>query len=67
MIDCYHVPIMFDEVMKLLSPERGGIFVDGTLGGGGHSTMAASQLKDCTLESAEAELKEAVDSYLQSR
>lgn len=37
MIDCYHVPILFDEVMKLLSPERGGIFVDGTLGGGGHS------------------------------
>ena len=37
------------------------------LGGGGHSTMAASQLKDCTLESAEAKLKEAVDSYLQSR
>ena len=28
---------MLSEVMELLSPERGGIFVDGTLGGGGHS------------------------------
>lgn len=37
------------------------------LGGGGHSTMAAAQLKDCTLESAEAQLKEAIDSYVNSK
>lgn len=33
----YHVPIMKEEVLSLLKPERGGIFVDGTLGGGGHA------------------------------
>ncbi|NLB62220.1 MAG: 16S rRNA (cytosine(1402)-N(4))-methyltransferase RsmH, partial [Clostridiales bacterium] len=33
----YHIPIMLDEVMALLKPKRGGLFVDGTLGGGGHS------------------------------
>lgn len=33
----HHVPIMVSEVTKLLSPARGGLFVDGTLGGGGHS------------------------------
>ena len=33
----HHVPIMVQEVMDLLLPDRGGIFVDGTLGGGGHS------------------------------
>ena len=33
----YHVPIMVSEVLELLAPERGGIFVDGTLGGGGHA------------------------------
>ena len=33
----HHVPIMVDEVMDLLQPRRGGLFVDGTLGGGGHS------------------------------
>ncbi len=33
----YHAPIMVEEVLSLLAPERGGIFVDGTLGGGGHA------------------------------
>ena len=33
----HHVPIMVNEVMDLLLPARGGVFVDGTLGGGGHS------------------------------
>ena len=33
----HHVPIMVREVTSLLLPERGGVFVDGTLGGGGHS------------------------------
>ena len=33
----HHVPIMVREVTDLLMPARGGLFVDGTLGGGGHS------------------------------
>ena len=33
----YHAPIMVAEVLALLAPERGGVFVDGTLGGGGHA------------------------------
>lgn len=33
----YHAPVMVRECMDLLQPERGGIFVDGTLGGGGHA------------------------------
>ena len=33
----HHVPIMVKEVTDLLLPQRGGVFVDGTLGGGGHS------------------------------
>ena len=32
----YHAPVMVRECMDLLQPERGGIFLDGTLGGGGH-------------------------------
>ena len=32
-----HKPVMLDEAIELLNPARGGIFVDGTLGGGGHS------------------------------
>jgi 16S rRNA (cytosine1402-N4)-methyltransferase len=33
----YHVPVMLKEVVKYLEPERGGVFFDGTLGGGGHA------------------------------
>lgn len=34
-----HVPVLLDEVRTLLQPERGGLFVDCTLGLGGHSRM----------------------------
>lgn len=33
----YHVPIMADEVVALLRPAPGLIFLDGTAGGGGHT------------------------------
>src|SRR5438874_9332820 len=32
-----HVPVMLEEVLKYLQPEPGGSYVDGTLGGGGHT------------------------------
>jgi 16S rRNA (cytosine1402-N4)-methyltransferase len=34
-----HVPVLLDDVRSLLQPERGGIFVDCTLGLGGHARM----------------------------
>jgi 16S rRNA (cytosine1402-N4)-methyltransferase len=34
-----HVPVLVDEVRSLLQPERGGTFVDCTVGLGGHSRM----------------------------
>lgn len=33
----YHAPVMVAEVASFLEPERGGVFLDGTLGGGGHA------------------------------
>ncbi len=33
----YHVPVMPDEVVALLRPAPGMLFLDGTVGGGGHS------------------------------
>lgn len=33
----YHAPVMAEEVLRHLEPERGGVFFDGTLGGGGHA------------------------------
>ena len=35
-----HVPVMRAEVIDALRPERGGLFVDGTLGLGGHARAA---------------------------
>jgi len=32
-----HVPVMAEEVLKFLQPAAGGHYVDGTLGGGGHT------------------------------
>ncbi len=33
----HHEPVMPQEILDYLRPERGGVFADGTLGGGGHS------------------------------
>jgi 16S rRNA (cytosine1402-N4)-methyltransferase len=38
-VEATHVPVLVDEVRGLLQPERGGIFVDCTVGLGGHSRM----------------------------
>ena len=41
-----HIPVMANEVIAALEPERGGIFVDCTAGGGGHSSEIAKRLPD---------------------
>ncbi|MEG2315568.1 MAG: 16S rRNA (cytosine(1402)-N(4))-methyltransferase [Clostridia bacterium] len=33
----HHLPVLFDEVMAWMNPQSGGVYADGTLGGGGHS------------------------------
>jgi 16S rRNA (cytosine1402-N4)-methyltransferase len=38
-VDVVHVPVLLDEVRALLQPQRGGTFVDCTLGPGGHARM----------------------------
>lgn len=35
--DSVHIPVLLTEVIDVLTPRKGGIYVDGTLGGGGHS------------------------------
>ena len=32
-----HFPVMLEEVIKICTPSKGGIFVDCTFGGGGYS------------------------------
>jgi 16S rRNA (cytosine1402-N4)-methyltransferase len=39
MLDFRHAPVMPKEALDLLAPRSPGIYVDGTLGGGGHSRL----------------------------
>lgn len=41
-----HVPVMPAEVIDFLAPQPEGVYLDGTLGGGGHSELIARQLND---------------------
>lgn len=41
-----HTPVLLGEVLSFLSPERGGTFVDGTLGGGGHAEAVLGRLPE---------------------
>ena len=45
----YHAPVGVEEVMEMLRPERGGLYLDGTLGGGGHAQALLERGKDARL------------------
>ena len=39
-----HMPVLLHETVDALAVHPGGIYVDGTLGGGGHSSYLLGQL-----------------------
>ena len=41
----YHAPVLCDVVVKELVTDRSGVYVDATLGGGGHSSALLDQLE----------------------
>ncbi len=44
MTEVYHVPVLRDEVLRFLQPKAEGVYVDGTVGGGGHAFSIAELL-----------------------
>ncbi|MDR2438017.1 MAG: 16S rRNA (cytosine(1402)-N(4))-methyltransferase RsmH [Planctomycetaceae bacterium] len=40
-----HVPVLLQEVIDFLSPDSKGIYVDGTLGGGGHTQAIVQKIQ----------------------
>lgn len=43
----YHVPVLGRETLDLLLDRGAGLFLDGTVGGGGHTLMLLEQCPDC--------------------
>ncbi|MBQ9790775.1 MAG: 16S rRNA (cytosine(1402)-N(4))-methyltransferase RsmH [Clostridia bacterium] len=44
-----HVPVLLEECMEGLALENGGIYIDGTIGGAGHSSEILKRTKDSKL------------------
>lgn len=48
---CYHVPVLLEETIESLAIKPDGVYVDGTAGGGGHSSEILIRLESGTLVS----------------
>jgi 16S rRNA (cytosine1402-N4)-methyltransferase len=49
----YHTPVLVEEVIRWLEPRRGGLYFDGTLGGGGHSEAILESSSDARVIAAD--------------
>lgn len=49
MTNSYHEPVLGPETIGLLNPEGDGLYLDGTVGGGGHALMILERCPTCRL------------------
>lgn len=54
--DVYHIPALLPQTIESLAVRPGGIYVDATLGGGGHSGAIAALLRDGHLYSIDQDM-----------
>ncbi len=45
----YHAPVLAERVVELLDPRGNGLWLDGTVGGGGHARVLLERCADCRL------------------
>ncbi len=45
----FHEPVLAREVMEFLAPSGDGVFLDGTVGGGGHSAILLEECASCSV------------------
>ena len=45
----FHDPALAREVMEFIAPSSGGIYLDGTVGGGGHSALLLAECASCSV------------------
>ena len=43
----YHEPVLGKEALELLEPRDGGLYLDGTVGGGGHTRLILEECSGC--------------------
>jgi 16S rRNA (cytosine1402-N4)-methyltransferase len=45
----FHEPVLVEQVLEYLDPRDGGLYLDGTVGGGGHAQALLERCPDCRL------------------
>jgi 16S rRNA (cytosine1402-N4)-methyltransferase len=58
-----HIAVMPDEVLQWLAPKAGGIYIDGTLGAGGHAALIGEAVWENEKKHANCE-KESIPGYV---
>jgi 16S rRNA (cytosine1402-N4)-methyltransferase len=48
-METVHVPVMGEEVLEALKVRRSGVYIDATVGPGGHAEMIVRKAGECTL------------------